>query len=50
MGLYSALAAGRPANPFLAFLIKLDGVNPPRRLQLSGSVLRALVHNFWISD
>lgn len=38
-----------PANPFQAFLIKLDSLSPPRRLQLIGSVLQALVHSFWKS-
>lgn len=38
------------ANPFSAFLIKLDNLNPPRRPQPIGSVLQALVHNFWKSD
>lgn len=39
-----------PANPFLAFHIKLDSLNPPRRLQPIGSVLQALVHNFCLID
>jgi len=38
-----------PANPFQAFLIKLDSLNPPRRLQPIGSVFQALVHTFWKS-
>lgn len=38
-----------PAKLFQAFLIKLDSLNPPRRLQPIGSVLQALVHTFWKS-
>lgn len=38
-----------PANPFQAFLIKLDSLSPPSRLQPIGSVLQALVHSFWKS-
>lgn len=38
-----------PAHLFQAFLIKPDSLNPPRRLQPIGSVLQALVHNFWKS-
>lgn len=39
-----------PANPFLAFPIKLDSLNPLRRLQPIGSVLQALVHDFCLTD